>query len=145
MPTSRIRSLHPRDFEVNHTWLAFRINQRPVAWAEGQFDIFVLQDAASMFLFGTAFAPHGEECPPAKDATRLLNKAWSSRQEWPVEILLVGKPSSKNAFASAARQHGISVRAVAEARASFYIKDVQASFEEYAGPGDADNLSPPEL
>jgi len=26
--------------------------------------------------------------------------------------------------------------------ASFYIKDVQASFEEYAGPGDADNLSP---
>lgn len=49
-------TMHPRDFEVNQTWLAFRVNQRPLL-AEGQeFDIFVLQDAASMFIFGNAFA-----------------------------------------------------------------------------------------
>ena len=140
MATSRTRSLQPRDFAVNRTWLLFRVNQLPIATEEGEFDIFVLQDAASMFLFGTAFAPHGAECPPKQAATRLLKKAWSQRQEWPEEIVLVGKPSMENAFASAARKQGIAVRAVAEARMSFYIKDVQSSFEVFAQNGDNDDV-----
>ena len=125
------RLMDPRDFEVNRTWLAFRMNQVPVSAEDGAFDIFVLQDAASMFLFGTALAPHSAECPSREAVTALLQQGWAERQEWPQELVLPGKPSRKNAFVSVAREHGISVRSVAEARMSFYIKDVQSSFEEH--------------
>jgi hypothetical protein len=123
--------MHPRDFVVNRTWLAFRINQLPVSNEDGEFDIFVLQDAGSMFLFGNAFAPHGEY-PSREAVVLLLEQAWSHHQEWPEELVLPGKPSSQNSFASVAREHGISVRAVAEARMAFYITDVQSAFEEHA-------------
>jgi hypothetical protein len=139
MPTSLNRPLHPSDFAVNRTWLVFRVNQRPVFTGDGEFDIFVLQDAASMFLFGTAVAPNGAECPPEQAVVRLFEQAWSHSQEWPEELVLAGRPSPENAFANAARRQGIAVRAVAEARISFFIKDVQSSFEEFAGRADADD------
>ena len=139
MSTSRTHSLHPRDFTVNRTWLAFRVNQLPVPTGEGEFDIFVLQDAASMFLFGNAFAPSGAECPPEEAVARLLKQAWSRRREWPEEIILAGRPSLENTFTNVARRQGIAVRAVAEARMSFFIKDVQSSFEEFAGHTDTDD------
>ena len=124
--------MHPNDFEPNSTWLAFRMNRRPVVTGEGEFDVFVLQDAGSMFIFGTALAPVSAEAPSQQEVAGLLQDAWSQRQEWPQELLLVGKPSTTNALAKEARKHGLVVRSVAEARMSFYITDVQSAFEEYA-------------
>lgn len=130
--------MHPRDFEVNQTWLAFRVNQRPIV-AEGQeLDIFMLQDAASMFIFGNAFAAHEDEAPALAEVSHLLHQAWARQQTWPAELVLAGKPSRTNAFASVARQLGIRVRSVPEAQMSFYIKDVQSSLEEYFRRGAED-------
>lgn len=131
-----LRAMQPGDFVVNRTWLAFRMNRLPFLVDGEQSDAFVLQDAASMFIFGSTFAPHGAECPAAGDASALLKQAWARRQEWPAELVLPGRPSTTNTFALAARERGLRVRAVAEARMSFYIIDVQSSFEEYASrPG----------
>jgi hypothetical protein len=124
--------MHPREFEVNRTWLAFRMNRLPVLVAEEELDIFVLQDAASMFIFGSAFASLGADCPPREEVSGLFQQAWSQTQLWPEELVLPGRPSPKNTFATLARSHGIAVRSVAEARMSFYIKDVQSSFEEHS-------------
>lgn len=136
MPPSKPHTMHPRDFTVNHTWLAFRVNQVPVETEDGAFDIFVLQDAASMFIFGTVFAPDGAESPAEAEIELLMERAWSHGNEWPAEIVLPGKPSPKNAFARVARRHGVTVRTVAESQMSFYIKDVQTSIEEMLGGGD---------
>ena len=128
--------MHPRDFAINRTWLAFRVNQLPVPTTDGEFDIFVLQDAGSMFLFGSALAPHGAECPSKEAAALLLEQAWSHQQQWPDELVLPGRPSRVNTFAIVAREKDIAVKSVAEARMSFYIKDVQSSLEEYAERDD---------
>jgi hypothetical protein len=124
--------MHPREFEVNQTWLAFRMNRLPVLVAGEELDIFVLQDAASMFIFGSAFASPGADCPPRKEVTGVFEQAWSRMQQWPQELVLPGRLFSKNTFAAVARSHGIAVRSVAEARMSFYITDVQSSFEEHS-------------
>ncbi len=131
--------MKPKEFRVNATWLAFRINQRPLQSEDGAHDVFVLQDAGSMFIFGTAFAPEEAEAPPRIEVDRLLQDAWAHRQEWPDELVLAGKPSSENAFVRAAAAVGLPVRTVAEASMSFYITDVQRAFEEYfeRGGGDA--------
>lgn len=127
--------MRPRDFEVNGTWLAFRINQAPVVAGDDAVDIFVLQDAASMLIFGNAFAPHGDESPAADDVAALMQQAWSRSHAWPGEIVLAGKPSPSNAFVRVAKRNGIPIRTVAESAMSFYIKDVQTSFEEFLALG----------
>ena len=131
--------MRPADFRVNATWLAFRFNQRPLQSEDGAYDVFVLQDAGSMFIFGTAFAPHESEAPSRVEVDRLLQAAWSHRQEWPEELVLPGNPSFENAFVQAATEVPIAVRTVPEAGMSFYIREVQSAFEEYfaRGAGDA--------
>lgn len=129
------QTMRPQDFRVNETWLAFRVNQRPLE-AEGQaHDIYVLQDAASMFIFGTLLAPSDAEAPSQREARELLEKAWAHRQEWPEELVLPGKPSGENGFVRAAVAAGIAVRTLPEVSLSFYIKDVQSAFEEYFRKG----------
>ena len=135
MATSRKKSMKPENFRVNGTWLAFRINQRPLQAGDEAHDIFVLQDAGSMFIFGTALVPHEAEAPSSSEVDSLLEGAWSHRQEWPEELVLPGKPSAGNTFVEAAVSRGVAVRAVSEASMSFYIRDVQSAFEEYFSEG----------
>jgi hypothetical protein len=123
--------MRPHSFEVNRTWLAFRVNKLPVTAGEDTFDIFVLQDAASMFIFGFVFAPDGAESPSVADVVALMDKARSRTQEWPEEIVLPGKPSQDNSFVCVAKRNGVGVRTVAKSEMSYYIKDVQTSFENF--------------
>lgn len=133
------QTLQPRDFTVNRTWLAYRINQAPML-AEGEdIDLYVLQDAGSMFLFGNAFAPAGSDHPADNVAEKLLLSAHAKRNTWPDELLLPGMPAPDNSFARIARQHGVAVRHVPESQLSFYIKDTQEAYEDFLGrPSDDD-------
>jgi hypothetical protein len=136
----QVAAMHPRDFTVNQTWLAYRVNQRPIQVGEGALDLFVLQDAASMFVFGNGFSLHEAESPGSDTIEDLFQKAFAKGHTWPQELVLVGKPSRGNTFAASARAKGINVRSVPEAQMSLYIKDLQESLEEFMGrdaEGDA--------
>lgn len=131
--------MRPGDFVVNHTWLAFRANRVPIMAGDAAADVFVLQDAASMFIFGSAFASPELESPSEEDVAALFEQAWARRQQWPQEIVLPSKPGRRNWFVRVAKRKGIPVRGVAEPLMSFYIKDVQSSMEEFlAGPSTDD-------
>lgn len=124
-------TMRPEDFRVNGTWLAFRVNQFPIQAEGAARDIFVLQDAASMFIFGTALARPDAQAPSQSDVNELLQRAWARREEWPEELVVPGRPSGENGFVRAAAAVGVALRAVPEARLSFYIKDAQSAFEEF--------------
>jgi hypothetical protein len=113
--------------------IGFRINQAPIKVPGQAFDIYVLQDAASMFIFGQAFATHGEDEFTAKEIVQLMNLAHSKTQEWPNELVLPSVPRANNPFVALARHHKISVRSVSESELSFYTKDVQEGFEKFLG------------
>jgi hypothetical protein len=138
MNTPIPRTLQPDDFIVNQTWLAYRINSTPLTVENQEIDLYVLQDAGSMFLFGNAFAPAGSGYPAAEDVERLLNSAHEKRDEWPSELLLPGNPGRDNSFAQVAQRYGVRVRNVPESQLSFYIKDTQKAYEEFLGRGDGD-------
>jgi hypothetical protein len=125
------KTLLPEDFEHNQAWLVFRINQAPIQVPDQEFDIYVLQDAASMLVFGQVFATHGEDEFIANEVVQLMNLAHSKAQEWPNELILPGVPRANNPFVALARHHKISVRSVSESELSFYIKDVQEGFEAF--------------
>ena len=130
--------MKPSDFQVNRTWLAYRINQSPLHAEEQEIDLYVLQDAASMFLFGNVFAPHGAESPDLKDAHELMELAFAKKNEWPSELILPGRPARENSFAQVAKEHGVVVRSVAESQLSYFIKDVQESYEEFLARDNGD-------
>ena len=100
--------MQPSDFRVNETWLAYRINQAPMQIEGQDVDLYVLQDAASMFLFGNLLAPHGADYPDAEEIEKLMMSAHKKRDEWPVELFLPGSHLSDNSFAKIAKKHGCS-------------------------------------
>ena len=130
--------MQPSDFQVNQTWLAYRINQAPLLVEGNAIDLYVLQDAASMFLFGNAFAAPGADCPDVKEVEKLLGSAYKKGSAWPSELVLPGTHRADNAFIKAAQQHGIAVRSVPESQMSFYIKDTQEAYEEFFTRGYSD-------
>ncbi len=138
MNTSNPKTMQPSDFEVNKTWLAYRINSAPINVDQKEIDLYVLQDAASMFLFGNAFSTVGSDSPEIKEVEKLLRSAHAKRDEWPSELLLPGNPGNDNSFAKAAHKHGVKVRGVPESQLSFYIKDTQEAYEDFLGRSEGD-------
>ena len=123
---------------MNDTWLAYRINRGPLL-VEGQaIDLYILQDAASMFIFGNVFAPHGADHPTYEEVERLLTTAYEKRDAWPSELVLPGTHGSDNSFIKVAQQNGFAVRSVPESQMSFYIKDAQEGYEEFLSRGTSD-------
>ncbi len=128
--------MHPKDFRVNEAWLAFRANRAPLRTPEGAFDVFVLLDAASMYILGHALAVVGAEAPNEEDAAALLREGWSAKQQWPERLLLAGKPTADNGFSRAAQSNGIPVATVAPTEIRVYTSDVRSTFAEHFGGED---------
>ena len=138
MKTPNPKTLQPRDFQVNQTWLAYRINSAPINVDHKEIDLYVLQDAASMFLFGNVFATAGTDFPEITQVEKLLSSAHAKRDQWPTELLLPGNPRKDNSFVIAAGQQGVKVRSVPESQLSFYIKDTQEAYEDFLGSSEGD-------
>ena len=131
------KTMQPSDFQVNRTWLAYRINQSPMLVEGRPIDLYVLQDAASMFLFGNAFAAHGSDCD-VTEVERLMESARVKKDEWPSELIMPGTQGAENSFAKVACKNGVAVRTVPESQVSFYIKDAQEAYEEFFSRGSGD-------
>ena len=132
------KTLQPRDYQVNETWLAYRINSAPINVDHKEIDLYVLQDAASMFLFGNVFAAAGTDFPEIMQVEKLLSSAHAKRDQWPIELLLPGNPGQDNSFVIAAGKHEVKVRGVPESQLSFYIKDTQEAYEDFLGSSEGD-------
>jgi hypothetical protein len=129
--------LHPKQFAVNEVWFAIRVTRNPVLIAGMPNHIYVVQDAGSMFVFGNAFAPSEDESPSAGDAAIILTQAWQEKREWPKKLLIPGTSSKNNGFAAAAEMKKVEVAFVPELELSFYIDDLQSSYEEFIARGAA--------
>jgi hypothetical protein len=123
--------LHPKQFAVNEVWLAFKATRSPVQVDDSPHDIYIVQDAASMYLFGNAFAPAEAESPTAGDAALVLTQAWQKKREWPTRLLVAGVASKSNGLAVAADLNKLPVEFVPESELAVYIEDVRSSYDEF--------------
>lgn len=127
--------LHPSQFTVNQCWLIVKASDAPVVTREGLFDVYVVQDAASMYLFGTVFTPSGRGNASTEEFNSLLERAWGKKREWPKRLLVPDSIPSPNPFSVVAKRHGIPVEIVSASALTIYINDVQSGFREYFGGG----------
>ena len=132
--------LHPKQFAVNECWIAFKATRTPVPIETGLANIFIVQDAASMYIFGNTFAPVEHESPDRGKAALLLRQCWEKKREWPKKLLLPQPISEDNGFVQAAHWNRIEVQCLPTDELDLYINDVQSSYEEFLSrdnPGDA--------
>ena len=128
--------MHPSQFGVNQCWLIVKASDTPIVTDEGLFDVYVVQDAASMYLFGSVFTPSGSGNASEQEFNSLLQHAWRQKREWPKRLLVPDSIPSPNPFSVVAKRHRIPVEIVPESALAIYINDVQAGFHEYLAGGE---------
>ena len=125
------RKLHPNQFQVNEAWIAFQLNDDPVETEQdGLFDVVCLMDAASCFIFGTAFVRAGESDPSEFDARRLLKAGWTHKKQFP-STLLLPKGQFQTTLPAEAKRQKVSVESVPEGQLMVFIGEAREGFREH--------------
>src|SRR6185312_2578464 len=124
------RMLHPKQFEVNETWIAFRLNNAPIRTErDGDFNCISLMDAASCFILSSKFIPAPAAEPTRAEFRRLLKDAKRHKQQLP-KTLFVPREDVTDRVTLVATQQGIEVVRVPERELLIFIGEAREAFAE---------------
>lgn len=122
--------LHPKQFEVNEAWIAFRLNNAPIRTErDGDFNCIALMDAASCFILGSEFIPVTVSEPTRAQFRRLLKGARRHKQQLP-KTLFVPREDVADQVTLEATQQSIDVVRVPERELLIFIGEARDSFAE---------------
>jgi len=100
----------PDQFQVNETWIAIRVNERFLFVQNEPYDIYLLLDAASCYVFGHAISSVVAEKPEARDVKKLFQTAFQTKNQWAENLILTGNTPADDVFRMVAEQNGLSVQ-----------------------------------
>ncbi len=122
--------LHPKQFEVNEAWIAFRINNAPIRTErDGDFNCVALMDAASCFILSSEFIPVTAEEPTQADLRRLFENAQRHKQQLP-KTLFVPDGEVTDLLHREATEQNIDVVRVSESELLIFIGEARQGFAE---------------
>jgi len=122
--------LHPKQFEVNETWIAFRLNNAPIRTErDGDFNCIALMDAASCFILSSEFIPAADAEPTRTEFRRLLKDAKRHKQQLP-RTLFVPREDVADRVILEATQQSIEVVRVPENELLIFIGEAREAFAE---------------
>lgn len=123
--------LEPGQFQVNEAWIAFKLNDTPVATeADGDFDVFALMDAASCYILGTEFVRADSAEPSQLESKRLLKVGKSHKNVFP-KTLFIPDDQAADFLSLEAGRHGIGVVRVPQEQILVFIGEAQEGFREH--------------
>lgn len=127
--------LHPDQFNVDEAWIAFKLNDAPIATeADGLFDVVALMDAASCFIVASTLVPTGAAGLPEVDAKRLLEEARSHNQRRPGTLFVSGELAVER-LAVEAERDGLVVVGTPADQLMVFIGEARDGFRERFGAG----------
>ena len=122
--------LHPKQFEVNEAWIAFRLNNAPIRTErDGDFNCIALMDAASCFILGSEFIPATVAEPTRAQFRRMLKDAKRHKQQLP-KTLFVPREDVADRVTLEATQQSIDVVRVPESELLAFIGEAREGFAE---------------
>jgi hypothetical protein len=122
--------LHPKQFEVNEAWIAFRLNNAPIRTERDRdFNCIALMDAASCFILGSEFIPVTVSEPTRAQFRRLLKDARRHKQQLP-KTLFVPREDVPDQVTLEATQQSIDVVRVPEGELLIFIGEAREGFAE---------------
>ena len=122
--------LHPKQFEVNEAWVAFRVNDAPIQTdRDGDFNCIALMDAASCYIFGLELVSVTAGEPTRAQFRRMLKKAKRHKQQLP-KMLFVAREDVADVVTHAATQQNIDVVQVSENELLIFTREAREAFAE---------------
>lgn len=123
--------LHPDQFEVNETWIAFRLNRKPMDIARhGEHNCIALMDAASCYILCSEVIPARAEGLTQLEAHRLLRSAENHKQQLP-KSLYISNRMAAGVLEDEAAKMKITVSRIADNQLRVFIREARDCFEEY--------------
>jgi len=127
--------LHPNQFHVNETWIAFQLNDAPIITdRDGDFNIIALMDAASCFILGMGYIKTNTLELSRQDAKKLLKTGYDHKKQYPIEIIIPNHMVA-DALALEAKSIGINIRNEEEKMLEVFLGEARESFREHLGQG----------
>jgi hypothetical protein len=121
---------HPKQFEVNETWIAFRLNNAPIRTErDGDFNCIALMDAASCFILGLQFISAAAAESTRVEFRRLLKDAKRHKRQLP-RTLFVPLEDVADRMTLEATQQNIEVVRVPESELLVFIEEAREAFAE---------------
>lgn len=123
--------LHPKQFEVNEAWIAFRLNNASIRTErDGDFNCIALMDAASCFILCSEFIPVAAPEPTRAQFRRLLKNAKRNKQKLP-KTLFVPREDVADRITLESAQQSIDVVRVPERELLVFIREAREAFAEH--------------
>jgi hypothetical protein len=122
--------LHPKQFEVNEAWIAFRVNGPPIRTdRDGNFNCIALMDAASCYILGMELIPVTAAEPTRVQFRRMLKNAWGHKQQLP-KTLFVAREDVADLLSREATRQKIEVVRVPENELVIFTGEARQAFAE---------------
>ena len=118
----------PEQFRVNEAWIAVKINEGFIFVENEPYDIYVLLDAASCYVFGHVMSKVVNEIPQEKDVEELFIVAFQAKQQWAETLITVEGSPSNSLFKKLAEQEGISVKTISAVELEPILGPLKESF-----------------
>ena len=129
--------LDPSQFKENEAWVAFQLNEEPIhTEQDGNFNCVALMDAASGFIFGTAFVSVAQAEPSVFEVRKLFSSCLERSGGAPATLLLP-KGQFQTAFPSEAKRRGITAVHVHETELLSLTSEATQGFREHVQGGRA--------
>lgn len=120
--------LEPSDFEVNEAWIAFRVNDSFLLVNNEPYDVYILMDAASTYVFGHVLSKTVDGSPNERDVAALLREAWSAKHQWAKQLIVPEGSLAEGVFRNQAEKNGLAFSAVPLTELLAIVAPVKESF-----------------
>ncbi len=118
----------PDDFRVNEAWIVVRANDEFLFVKDEPYDIYVLMDAASTYVFGNVTVKVVDEAPQEKDVKSLLKEAWGAKRQWAKRLIVTEESAVEKAFIKEAKKQGLSAETVPLSELEPIVGDLRELF-----------------
>ena len=115
-------------FRVNEAWIAIRINELFLFVWDEPYDIYVLMDAASTYVFGHVLSKMVDEAPQEGDVESLFREAWGAKRQWPEKLIMPEHSLAENVFRTLAEKNGFTFSTVPLSDLSPIVDSLKESF-----------------
>ena len=120
--------LTPDQLRVNEVWIAVRVNESFVFVQDEPYDVYVLMDAASAYVFGHVLAKIEDEVPHEEDVDNLFKEAWGAKRQWPEKLIVPENELAEDLFRKQAQKNGLSFDTVQMSDLSLIIGPLKELF-----------------
>jgi hypothetical protein len=122
--------LHPNQFKVNQAWISVRLNDELIYVQDEPYDMYVLLDAASTYIFGPVFCRTVDDGPALSDIEELFRKAASHKNQYPDELIVPDDFLPKKQFKTICDNLDISFREVPKADLGLIVDEIKDLFQD---------------